>query len=81
MAALFTAADLRALADALDALTETTGKTRVTLGGYNHGEITLQDHVIRVQWRDPDDLPDHATYKDAAEAARGAYTVEFPDPS
>ncbi|WP_432159075.1 hypothetical protein [Streptomyces sp. bgisy153] len=67
MSELFTAGDLRALADAVELLNGTTQKTGVVISGWGDGEIRVRDVVIRLQWRKDD------------EAASGEYVVEFPD--
>lgn len=65
MAADFTAADLRRLADMLDALTEASARTGVTVTSYTDDNVTVNDHVIRLDWKDAEQ-PGH-------------YTVEWPD--
>jgi hypothetical protein len=50
MSATFDAADLRALANALDHMTETTRQTGVLLYGYDDAHVTHHDHVMRVRW-------------------------------
>lgn len=65
MAADFTAADLRRLADMLDALTEASTRTGVTVTSYTDDNVTVNDHVIRLDWKDGEQ-PGH-------------YTVEWPD--
>lgn len=61
--------DLRALADALDGLKETTRTTHVVFGGYSTDSLTFKDMVITVCWEptkgSADDLPE------------GRYVVEF----
>ncbi|WP_171110618.1 MULTISPECIES: hypothetical protein [unclassified Streptomyces] len=81
MPELFTAADLRALADAVERLSGTTQTTGVVISGWGHGEIRLKDVVIQLQWRKDDDAPDVRTYQGPEPAARGEYVIEFPDPS
>ncbi|WP_073946514.1 hypothetical protein [Streptomyces kebangsaanensis] len=75
MAEHFSADDLRALADALDRLTDATQSTGVVFRGYNDGEIQLRDHVIRAPWRAAEDTATQDTAR-----ARGQYVIEFPDP-
>ncbi|MEU2180098.1 hypothetical protein [Streptomyces thermolilacinus] len=76
--AAFTSDDLRALADALDGLTETTSRTGVQLQGYNDTQFRLHDHVMHLLWLPGDDV--HATASGETLAARpGRYAVEFPD--
>jgi len=62
-----TAADLRRLADMLDALNQVSSQTGVIVEGYGESYITIKDHVIRLnRQRDTggEDI---------------AYTVEWPD--
>ncbi|MFJ2717423.1 hypothetical protein [Streptomyces sp. NPDC087437] len=67
MAANMSSADLRQLADALDAMAEMSNTTGVTITSYSDTQITIDDHVIRVHWHQADgDQP-------------GRYTAEWPD--
>jgi hypothetical protein len=52
MASTFSSADLRRLADALDAMAEMSAKTGVTVTAYSDTQITINDHVIRIEWRE-----------------------------
>ncbi|MFE6379217.1 hypothetical protein [Streptomyces roseolus] len=80
MATEFTAGDLRALADALDALTEATRTTGVRTWGYN-GEMHVQLHgqPLRASWQDGD--PVAKTLDGTTLRGGGQYVVEIPDPS
>lgn len=66
MSAAFTADDLRAIADVLDQMTETTQRTGVRLYGYDDAHITQHDHVMRVGWQANDD-------------GGGRYVLDVPD--
>lgn len=67
MAARFTSSDLRRLADALDAMASMSNDTGVTITAYSDTQITANDHVIRIEWRQQDgDVPGH-------------YLAEWPD--
>ncbi|MEV0220908.1 hypothetical protein [Streptomyces sp. NPDC050704] len=60
MAANFTSADLRRLADALDAMAAMSNDTGVTVTAYSDTQITANDHVIRIYWREADgEQPGH----------------------
>jgi hypothetical protein len=60
MAAHFSSADLRRLADALDAMAQMSADTGVTITAYSDTQITINDHVIRIEWHGPDgDEPGH----------------------
>lgn len=64
-----TADDLRALAEALDRLTDVAVKTSVEMGGYSGDpQVTFKGHALRLTWQ--------AGIDDAA----GRYAVEIPDP-
>ncbi|MDX3026727.1 hypothetical protein [Streptomyces scabiei] len=73
MSALFSAADLRTLADALDSLTETSARTGVIVRDYSDGHITMNDHVIRLRWEDSEEPGT------LAQPTSGRYVIEFPD--
>ena len=67
MVARFTSVDLRQLADALDAMAQMSNDTGVTITAYSDTQITANDHVIRIEWRQPEgDAP-------------GQYLAEWPD--
>lgn len=67
MSADLTASDLRRLADALDALAAMSAQTGVTVQSYTEDEVTINDHIIRIRWREADgDEPGH-------------YLAEWPD--
>jgi hypothetical protein len=67
MAADMSSADLRRLADALDAMAAMSAETGVTITAYSDTQITINDHVVRVSWHEPDgDKPGH-------------YLAEWPD--
>ncbi|WP_328631988.1 hypothetical protein [Streptomyces sp. NBC_00356] len=67
MAADLSSADLRRLADALDVMAKMSADTGVTITAYSDTQITINDHVIRIQWREADgDEP-------------GRYLAEWPD--
>lgn len=68
MAANLSSADLRRLADALDAMTAMSADTGVTVTSYSDTQITINDHVIRVDWRESDG------------GQPGHYLAEWPDP-
>lgn len=67
MAADFSSADLRRLADALDAMAAMSTDTGVTITAYSDTQITINDHVIRISW--------HETDGDQL----GHYLAEWPD--
>lgn len=70
MSAHFSAGDLRALADALDSLTETTLRTSVLVERYGEASVTMHDEPIRLRWESGDST---------AEAQQGGrYVVELP---
>ncbi|MER7833491.1 hypothetical protein [Streptomyces sp. NPDC095602] len=76
--AAFTSEDLRALADALDSLTETTTRTGVQLQGYNDTQFQLHGHVMRLLWLPGDDA--HTTASgETLGGGTDRYAVEFPD--
>lgn len=65
--AYFSAQDLRALADMLDSLTEATARTGVTVSSYGGEHLTLNGHVIRLDWEPPNG------------EKTGRYLVDYPD--
>lgn len=67
MSANFTSGDLRRLADALDAMAAMSAETGVTVTAYSDAQITVNDHVIRIFWRE------------AAGEEPGQYLVEWPE--
>jgi hypothetical protein len=52
MSAWLTAADLRAVADALDAFEEATATTGVTIAQYSDQHIRLRDVHFPIRWSD-----------------------------
>ncbi|MEV6124394.1 hypothetical protein AB0M23_28455 [Streptomyces sp. NPDC052077] len=67
MAATISSTGLRRLADALDAMAEMSVQTGVTITAYSDTQITIDNHIVRIQWIEPDgDDPGH-------------YTAEWPD--
>lgn len=67
MATDLSAADLRRLADALDAMATMSTDTGVTITAYGDTHITINDHVVRISWHEADgDTPGH-------------YLAEWPD--
>lgn len=74
MAAHFTAADLRALADMVDAINEATRRTGVVVKGWQGEHLMLKDHAIRLEWRE--------TGGEGAQVGHYLghhYVVEYPD--
>lgn len=68
-AACMTADDLRALAEALDRLTDIAAKTAVEMGGYcGDPQVTFNGHALRLTWQPGTD------------EQGGRYTVNIPDP-
>lgn len=63
----FSAANLRDLADMLDALAEATARTGVTVTSYGDDHLTANDHVIRIDWQPGDG------------ENRGQYVADWPD--
>ncbi|MFE1358841.1 hypothetical protein [Streptomyces harbinensis] len=59
MSAEFTARDLRALADTLDALGAMTASTGVAVEGYSASHITLNDEVMEVRRCASDDKAEY----------------------
>ena len=60
MSADLSSADLRRLADALDAMAKMSADTGVTITAYSDTQITINDHVVRISWHKPDgDEPGH----------------------
>ncbi|MGA5635066.1 hypothetical protein [Streptomyces lydicamycinicus] len=68
MSTRLNASDLRTLAAALDALSQTTRDTGVSIDRYGEQHITYHDHVIRADWE-----------PGADEASGGQYVIEMPD--
>lgn len=67
MATDLSSADLRRLADALDALAKMSAETGVTVTAYSDTQITINDQVVRISWHEPEgDQPGH-------------YLAEWPD--
>jgi hypothetical protein len=70
----FAAADLRRLADALDAMAAMSNETGVTITAYSDTQITANGHVIRIAWQEavgnePGFAPDKP----------GHYIAEWPE--
>ncbi|WP_435173282.1 hypothetical protein [Actinacidiphila sp. bgisy145] len=63
--------DLRALADALDCLHQTTTQTRVIIDGYSDTQVTFRDSVLRLTWE--------PTKGSANDMPEGRYVVQFED--
>lgn len=74
MTVRLSADDLRNLADALDALTEASRRTGVTVDSYGSAHITVKDHVMRMHWeKEPEETASLAS------ASEARYVVEIPD--